>query len=298
MTDDTFSDDDTSPSDHLAESAALLSKKWHPAIVQTVAAGDGLGFSDLEDRLDGISAKVLTDALEELRDHEILDRTEVSQRPLRVEYTLTDRGADLSTVIDSLADWGEQYLATDDDEQVVLVAEDDKRIATMHTTWLDDEYTVRTAHDGEQALRELDTDVDVVVLDRRMPGLSGDEVLDWIRTQGYDCRVVMVTSEEPDLDVLDLGFDEYVAKPILQDELREVVADLLERAEYDREVREYLALRAKLTVLEAENSTETLAASDEYVRLRERFETARERIGEDADIDPETIARMDVGAPQ
>ncbi len=290
---DTSTDGSGTP-DYLAESATLLSKKWHPAIVRSVAAGDGLGFSDLEDRLDGISAKVLTDALEELREHRILDRTEIRQQPLRVEYTLTERGRDFAAVIDSLADWGEEYLAPDDEEPTVLVAEDDRRIAKMHTVWLEDGYTVHTAHDGEEALRELDTDVDVVVLDRRMPGLSGDEVLDWIRSQGYDCRVVLVTSEEPDLDVVDLGFDEYVAKPILKDDLRAVVSDLLDRAEYDREVRQLLALQAKLAVLEAENPAAELAASEEYSRLEARLEDAREHVDEDDDFEAETLDRLGV----
>lgn len=293
MIDDDSRGGETAAPDYLLESASLLSKKWHPAIVRSLSVGDGLGFSDLESRLSDISAKVLTDALEDLREHEIVDRTEVSQEPLRVEYTLTERGRELETVIQSLADWGETYLASEPEERVVLVAEDNREIAEMHTVWLEDEYTVRTAYDGEQALRKLDTDVDVVVLDRRMPGLSGDEVLDWIRSQGYDCRAVMVTSRDPAADILDLGFDEYVSKPVLKDALRDVVDDLIERATYDRETREYLAIRSKLAVLAAETDREALADSEEYAALRDRFETLRERV-DDGDIDTAAIERMEV----
>jgi DNA-binding HxlR family transcriptional regulator/DNA-binding response OmpR family regulator len=281
--------------DYLLDSAALLSKKWHPVIVRTLADGDGLGFSDLEARLDGISAKVLTDALEELQDHEVIERTEVSQSPLRVEYTLTDRGTDLEAVIQSLADWGETYLAAEDEEQVVLVADDDRRVSTMHTTWLEDEYTVRTARDGEETLRELDTDIDVVVLDRRMPGLSGDEVLDWLRSQRYDCRVVMITSEEPELEILELGFDEYLTKPVLKDELRSVVDDLLDRSEYDSEMRQYLALRSKLAVLESERPPEELEASEEYQRYQQRLDTLEKTIDEVDEEAVETLERIGVG---
>lgn len=290
MTDFDFSSGDTGPPDYLLESASLLSKKWHPAIVRCLSASEGLGFSDFEDRLSGISAKVLTDALDELQEQEIIHRKEVSQTPLRVEYTLTERGRELETVIQSLAEWGETYLASEADERVVLVAEDDRRVAEMHTVWLEDEYTVRTAYDGEQALQKLDTDVDVVVLDRRMPGLSGDEVLDWIRSQQYDCRVAMLTSQDPKADILDLGFDEYVSKPVLKDDLRELVDDLLERAEHDRETREFLALGSKLAVLEAEKGLE---ASEEYTAVRDRFETVREHVDEEGDLDPETIAILD-----
>lgn len=287
---------DGDPPAHLVESASLLSKKWHPAIVRTISAADGPGFSDLEGRLGSISAKVLTDALEELRDNDIVDRTEVSQKPLRVEYTLTERGRDLETVIDSLAEWGERYLTEDDDDPVVLVADDDRRVAAMHAAWLDDTYDVRTAHDGEETLRELDTGVDVIVLDRRMPGLSGDEVLDWIRSQGYDCRVAVVSSQSPSLDDVDMGFDEYVSKPAAADELRAVVADLVERSTFDRDRRELLALQSKLAVLAAEHGPERLEASEEYSRTREQFETVRDRVDDAEEAVSETLARLDAEA--
>jgi len=191
--------------DTLLDSVSLLSKKWHPAIIRCLSKNDGQGFSDLEQRLDDVSAKVLTDALAELQEYEIIERREISQSPLRVNYSLTERGTELDAVIDSLADWGETHLAEPETEQVVLVADDTKRVNTMHTAWLEADYTVRTASDGEETLRRLDTDVGVVVLDRRMPGLSGGEVLDWIRSQRYDIRVVMVTSEDVDLDILEMG---------------------------------------------------------------------------------------------
>lgn len=276
----------------LLESASLLSKKWHPVIVRCLADSDGLGFSDLEGRLEDISAKVLTDALAELQEYEIIARTEVSQQPLRVEYTLTDRGRDLDTVIESLADWGQRHLAGEESEPVVLVADDDRRISGMHTTWLSEDYTVRTAADGEATLRELDTDVDVLVLDRRMPGLSGDEVLDWLRSQHYDARVVMVTSEDPDLDLLEMEFDEYLTKPVGKDDLQAAVADLVERGEYDDQRQEYLALRAKLSILQAENSMEQLEGTEAYGRLQSRLE-ALEPTAEDVEADAaETLERF------
>jgi DNA-binding HxlR family transcriptional regulator/DNA-binding response OmpR family regulator len=271
---DVFSDPDNALlPEYLEQSVSLLSKKWHPAIIRCLATSDGLGYSDLEDQLDGISAKVLTDALSELQEHDIIDRTEVSQQPLRVEYTLTDRGEELEGVIQSLADWGETHLDNDEQERVILVADDDTRVITMHETWLEDEYTVRTARDGKETLDQLDTDVDVVVLDRRMPGLTGDEVLDWIRSQRYDARVVMATAEDPEVEILEMGFDEYLTKPVLKDELQSVVATLIERAEYDEQVRELLALRSKLALLEAEVPGDELAADDAYTRYQKRLET-------------------------
>ena len=283
--------------DSLLDSVSLLSKKWHPAIIRCLS-DDGHGFSELERRLDGVSAKVLTDALAELQEYEIIERREISQRPLRVNYTLTDRGRELDDVIQSLADWGETHLAEPETEQVVLVADDNKRVNTMHTAWLEDDYTVRTASDGEETLRSLDSDVGVVVLDRRMPGLSGDEVLDWIRSQRYDIRVVIVTSEDVDLELLDMGFDEYLTKPLRKTELREVVADLFERREYDAQLQEYLALQSKLGLLRAAYLDDTLASHELYQRLQDRLDDLEPTDEEIEDIDTETLTRLPIGNPQ
>lgn len=256
---------------HLLDSVSLLSKKWHPAIVRCLSGTDGRGFSDIERQLDGVSAKVLTDALAELQEYEVIERREVSQSPLRVNYTLTERGRELDSVIDSLADWGETHLTEPATERVVLIADDNPRVGTMHTAWLEDEYTVRTARDGEETLRELDTDVGVVVLDRRMPGLSGDEVLEWIRSQRYDVRVVMVTSEDIDLDLLDLAVDEYLVKPTGKETLRSVVAELFERREHDAQLQEYVALQSRLALLQVEYTAESLESNEEYRKLRSRL---------------------------
>jgi len=119
---DSGSPQDAALPDYLLDSVSLLSKKWHPAIVRCLSGTDGAGFSNIEDRLDGISAKVLTDALSELQEYEIIERREVNQSPLRVSYTLTERGKELNDVIASLADWGETHLTEPATEQVVLIA--------------------------------------------------------------------------------------------------------------------------------------------------------------------------------
>ena len=284
--------------EHLLESVSLLSKKWHPAVIRCLSGADGLGFSDLEERLADISAKVLNDALAELQEYQIIERREIAQSPLRVSYTLTERGEELDAIIGSLADWGETHLAKPETEQVVLVADDNDRISTMHTAWLEDEYTVRTARDGEEALRHLDTDIGVVVLDRRMPGLSGGEVLDWIRSQRYDIRVVMVTSEEPTPDVLDMAFDEYLTKPVLKGELKAAVADLFERREYSAQLQEYLSLRSKQAIFEVMNSSETHAEAAEYEQLQNRIEALEVTSDDIADAEPETLERISLEVGQ
>lgn len=257
---------------YLSEAASLISKKWHPLIIQVVSDAGPMGFNDLQSNLDSISAKVLTDALEELRENELVERREISESPLRVEYSLTPKGEELQTAIQSLADWGERHLAEEVGPPTVLIADDDRRLADMHAEWLDREYDVRVAYAGDEALRALDDDVDLVVLDRRMPGLPGDELVDYIRDNHLNIRIVMLTSQDPDTDIVDLGFDEYLTKPTKRSEVLDIVDTVLDRQEYDALVREYLALRSKRALLQAELPFEYREENEEYGRLVTRIE--------------------------
>jgi DNA-binding response OmpR family regulator len=159
---------------------------------------------------------------------------------------------------------------------VGLVVDDEPDLASLYATHLRDHYEVRTATSGEGALDELDNGVDVVLLDRRMPDLDGDAVLDRIRSRGLNCRVALVTAVDPEFDILELGLDAYLCKPASGDELRETVSALLSRTEYDTQVQELFALLSKRAVLEATKTQAELDASDEFADLQSRIEDVRE----------------------
>ncbi len=114
----------------------------------------------------------------------------------------------------------------------VLAVDDLRDYLDVYEHRLGDRYDVRTAAGGERALEAVSADVEVVLLDRDMPDVSGDEVLERIREAGYDCRVAMVTANDPDEDVVGLGYDAYVQKPVSGDELTGVVERLLSLSAY------------------------------------------------------------------
>jgi len=157
-------------------------------------------------------------------------------------------------------------------DTTVLIVDDEAAVTDVYAAHLEEEYDVRTAYSGSEAVEELDGDVDAVLLDRRMPGMSGDEVLDHIRDEGYDCRVAMVTAVDPDFDILDMGFDEYVVKPVSREDLFETVEQLLTYATYDDTFREYFSLVSKRAALEASKSRSALESNDQYQELTERIE--------------------------
>jgi len=164
----------------------------------------------------------------------------------------------------------------------VLVVDDEQGLADLYAAWIDEEesYSTRTAYDGEEALDRIDDTVDVVLLDRRMPDLSGDEVLERIRDQRYDCRVVMVTAVNPDFDVLEMAFDEYVVKPLNEADIINIVERMLTRTSYDEQLQRLYALTSKKAALEAEKSQAELEQSDEFAALVSDLEQLQQSLDE------------------
>ena len=176
---------------------------------------------------------------------------------------------------------------TDTHSPTVLVVEDEAPLASLYRSWLEADYDVRVANDGEEALERFDDAVDVVLLDRRMPGSSGDDVLAELRSASADVRVALVTAVRPDFDVVEMGIDDYVQKPLRRATLHRTVERLLRVADYDAELREYYALVAKRAVLDAEKPRRERRESEAYARLDSRIDAAAERL-DDAlvDLDP------------
>lgn len=151
----------------------------------------------------------------------------------------------------------------------VLVVDDETLLVDMFEEALSREFDVRTATSGAQALRLADAEVDVLLLDRRMPDMSGDDVLEKLSERGFEAQVAMVSAVNPDTDILEKSIDEYVTKPITPRELSEVVKDLLRRATYDEQTREYCRLSSLNAALEGAGHQESEALADLQARLDE-----------------------------
>ncbi len=86
----------------------LLSNKWKIFIIRDLLDGKRR-FGELK-RSTGSSQKSLTSALRELEDDDIVVRKSYPEIPPRVEYSLTDIGYSLAPVIDTMADWGTDFI--------------------------------------------------------------------------------------------------------------------------------------------------------------------------------------------
>ncbi|WP_459194423.1 response regulator [Halosimplex sp. J119] len=162
----------------------------------------------------------------------------------------------------------------------VLIVDDEAEVADVYALRLREEYDTETAYGGEKALEVVDESVDVVLLDRRMPEVSGDDVLAAIRERGLDTRVIMITAVDPDFDIVDMPFDDYLCKPVQKGDLVAAIEQQLTASRYDERLTEYLEVTSKLALLEAEKSESELDASDDVTDLRERAERLRAEIDE------------------
>lgn len=150
----------------------------------------------------------------------------------------------------------------------VLIVDDEQEVADVYALRLDSEYETRTAYGGQEALDEMDQSVDVVLLDRRMPDRSGDDVLGWIRDEEYDCRVIMLTAVDPGRSILQMPFDDYLCKPVEKKDLVQAIEQQLQVQQHEGRLAEYLEVCSKLSLLEGRLPP----GSDEIDRLGDRAE--------------------------
>jgi DNA-binding response OmpR family regulator len=117
----------------------------------------------------------------------------------------------------------------------LLIVDDDAPLLEQLTQILSSQrYVVETAGDGKEALDKLfETPFDAVILDVMMPKIDGLTVLDQARQGGIDTPVLMLTAKgdiQDRVKGLDLGADDYLAKPFSLDELLARVRALLRRS--------------------------------------------------------------------
>lgn len=97
-----------------------LSKKWTMPVIHTMGLRQTVRFNELKRMISGISAACLSDRLGELEKSGVVARRVYPETPPRVEYSLTEKGQELRTLLAGLVEWvkrnnaGEQAAGTQD----------------------------------------------------------------------------------------------------------------------------------------------------------------------------------------
>jgi two-component system, NtrC family, response regulator AtoC len=126
----------------------------------------------------------------------------------------------------------------------ILIIDDDKSLLESYTVLLEDEFQVSTAESGERGLELLRReDVHLILLDVRLPDISGIEVLRRIKALDENVDVIMITAVKDvrvAVEAIKLGAYDYLEKPF---EIDEILALLRRTLEHQTLLREVLYLR-------------------------------------------------------
>lgn len=88
----------------------LLGKKWHPVIIDHLLEHEPLRFNQFQNQGIDITNKVLSESLHDLEAKKLVKRVVITEKPIHVEYSLTDHGRSLAPVIEALETWGTNHL--------------------------------------------------------------------------------------------------------------------------------------------------------------------------------------------
>ena len=91
----------------------VLGRKWHLRIAYHLLESGPMGFSALKSEVAGVSSKMLSESLSSLQERELVVREIVSDQPVRVTYSLTERGAALAPLVDDIIRWEGEYGASE-----------------------------------------------------------------------------------------------------------------------------------------------------------------------------------------
>lgn len=97
----------------VARTARIVSGKWTLLIIRDLTTGTKR-FSELERSLEGISPKTLSERLTCLEREGIVTRRTYAEVPPKVEYTLTEKGQALVTLIGAMREYGNRWLGCDE----------------------------------------------------------------------------------------------------------------------------------------------------------------------------------------
>lgn len=88
----------------------LIGGKWKPIILWELVKQDILRYGELKRRTPGITDKMLSQQLKSLEKDELIIRREYDEIPLRVEYSLTEKGKTLIPLLKEMCSWGNSLI--------------------------------------------------------------------------------------------------------------------------------------------------------------------------------------------
>ncbi|MHC3381732.1 response regulator [Haloarcula sp. H-GB5] len=162
------------------------------------------------------------------------------------------------------------------EDETVFIIDDEEGMVVFLEDCLDGHYTVKSDTDAIRAFHRIDNSVDVVLLDRKMPEMTGDKLLGLLREKGLDVQIAMITAIKPTEEIMEMPFDDYLVKPVEEPEVLGLVDTLITRKQFRRATQRFFRNISKIQALEKANRTDT----KEYDKLIKRTAELHGKINE------------------
>src|SRR5699024_3098452 len=142
----------------------------------------------------------------------------------------------------------------------ILIVEDEKSLVfTLQDTLVNEGYKTFVAEEGNKALDIVEEEeIDLLILDLMLPGISGFEVCKKIREKGYRFPVIMLTAKDQEIDKvtgLNIGADDYMTKPFGVKELLARIQARLRRSGSNGDKRTFKELDLGRVHVNLQNAT-------------------------------------------
>ncbi len=152
----------------------------------------------------------------------------------------------------------------------VLIADDEEALRTTIAAWLGDEgFQVEQAADGLEAIKKVQgKDFDIALLDIKMPGANGLEVLRFIKKNSNPTEVVMMTGMSDvsmAVEAMKLGAKEYLTKPVDLDQLVPQLRSLIKKRDAEERIRQLQAEHTARLLYDLHNPISGLKQSIGYL---------------------------------
>lgn len=108
----------------------LIGRRWSGAILRALLAG-ATRYSDITAAIPGLSDRLLSERLREMEAEGIVVRTVIPEMPVRIEYHLTEKGHDLSPVLEAISAWAERWVDGGVAEAACAEKKHDTRAGTL-----------------------------------------------------------------------------------------------------------------------------------------------------------------------
>jgi DNA-binding HxlR family transcriptional regulator len=96
------------------QAVELVGRRWTGAILRAMLAGS-TRFSAIAETVPGMSDRMLAERLRELEEHGVVARTVIPETPVRIEYTLTEKGRELDAVVGVISGWAEKWVECEEE---------------------------------------------------------------------------------------------------------------------------------------------------------------------------------------